>query len=81
MGDGQANALPIGLATVRNPAFVFGQATPDVTVFDKATVQSRCTIKEPRTYAGGIVHVLVNGRFAMRDGARMEVDNGSVLRP
>lgn len=53
----------------------------DVTVFDKASIRSRCTIKEPRTYASGIAHVLVNGRFAMRDGARTEIDNGSVLRP
>ena len=53
----------------------------DVTVFDKGAIHSRCTIREPRTYAGGIVHVLVNGRFAMRDGARTAVDNGSVLRP
>ena len=53
----------------------------DVTVFDKGAIHSRCTIREPRTYAGGIVHVLVNGRFAMRDGARTDVDNGSVLRP
>ena len=29
----------------------------------------------------GIVHVLVNGRFAMRDGARTEVDNGSCAAP
>ena len=53
----------------------------DVTVFDKAAIRSRCTIKEPRVHASGIVHVLVNGRFAMRGGARTEVDNGSVLRP
>ena len=53
----------------------------DVTVFDRSTVQSRCTITQPQAYASGIVHVLVNGRFAMRDGARTEVDNGSVLRP
>ena len=53
----------------------------DVTVFDKTAIRSRCTIKEPRTYASGIVHVLVNGRFAMRDGARTEIDGGAVLRP
>ncbi len=61
-----------------------GQLKPglaaDITVFDKAAIRSRCTIKAPRTYASGIVHVLVNGRLAMRDGARTEVDNGSVLR-
>ncbi len=53
----------------------------DVTVFDRNAIESRCTIREPRTYAGGIVHVLVNGRFAMRYGARTDLDNGAVLRP
>ena len=53
----------------------------DIAVFDKTAVQSRCTIKKPRAYAGGVVHVLVNGRFAMRDGVRTDVDNGAVLRP
>ena len=53
----------------------------DVTVFDKSAIRSRCTIREPRTYAGGIVHVLVNGKFAMRDGRRTTTDSGYVLRP
>ena len=45
----------------------------DVTVFDRSAIESRCTIREPRAYAGGIVHVLVNGRFAMRDGAFVQM--------
>lgn len=53
----------------------------DITVFDKAAIQSQCTIKDPRAYASGIEHVVVNGRFAMRDGARTDVDAGEVLRP
>lgn len=53
----------------------------DITVFDKSAVQSNCTVKDPRAYATGIAHVLVNGQFSMRDGARTEVDNGQVLRP
>ena len=53
----------------------------DITIFDKNAIQSRFTIKQPRAYADGIVHVLVNGRLAMRDGARTEEDGGTVLRP
>ena len=52
----------------------------DITVFDPDTIESRFTVREPRTYPGGIAHVLVNGRFAMRDGARTEIDGGQVLR-
>jgi len=53
----------------------------DVTVFDKASVRSRCSARAPREYATGIAHVLVNGRFAMRAGNRTDNDAGRVLRP
>ena len=53
----------------------------DITIFDKAKVQSECSVKAPRVYATGIDHVVVNGQFAMRDGVRTEVDAGQVLRP
>jgi N-acyl-D-amino-acid deacylase len=53
----------------------------DITVFDKTKIQSHCTMKDPRAYASGIAHVLVNGQFAMRDFARTDVDAGAVLRP
>jgi N-acyl-D-amino-acid deacylase len=53
----------------------------DITVFDKDAIQSHCTAKDPRAYASGIAHVMVNGEFAMRDGARTAHDAGVVLRP
>ena len=34
----------------------------------------------PRRYATGIAHVLVNGKLSMRDGKRMPVNAGQVLR-
>ena len=52
----------------------------DITVFDAQAVASHFDLAEPRRYASGIAHVLVNGRFALRDGARTETDNGQVLR-
>ncbi len=61
-----------------------GTLTPghfaDVTVFDAEAIASHCTVAEPRRYASGIAHVLVNGQPAFRDGVRTETDAGRVLR-
>ena len=52
----------------------------DVTVFDAAQIESRFTVRSPREYPGGIAHVMVNGQFAMKDGARTDNNSGRVLR-
>ena len=52
----------------------------DVCVFDPASIASNCTARHPRRYASGIAQVLVNGRLALRDGARTEENAGEVLR-
>ena len=53
----------------------------DIAIFDRERIESRCTIEKPREYATGIVHVLVNGRLAIRNGQRTDDDGGEVLRP
>jgi N-acyl-D-amino-acid deacylase len=40
----------------------------DLVVLDEARLQDRATYENPRQYSEGMVHVLVNGRFAVRDG-------------
>ena len=40
----------------------------DITIFDADSVIDRATWREPSLYSEGIVHVLVNGTFALRDG-------------
>ncbi len=52
----------------------------DITVFSPELIESRFTATEPRKYPTGIVHVLVNGEFAMRDGQRTQLNAGKVLR-
>lgn len=51
----------------------------DVTVFDPGTIADRATFAEPSLPSTGIVHTLVNGRFAWRDGAATGVQAGRVL--
>jgi N-acyl-D-amino-acid deacylase len=41
----------------------------DLAVLDPERVRDRATYEEPQRLSEGTVHVLVNGRFALRDGA------------
>jgi N-acyl-D-amino-acid deacylase len=55
-------------------------AIADLVVFDAQTVTDRATFDEPRLPAAGIVHVLVAGEFAVRDGVRTGTATGRLLR-
>ena len=55
-------------------------ATADIAVFDYDRVTYKGSIGNPRQHPAGFRHVLVNGRFAVRDGARTQQDAGEVLR-
>jgi len=52
----------------------------DVCVFDQASVASNVTSSNPRRYASGIVHVLVNGKMSMFNGKRTKNNAGRVVR-
>ncbi|HXV86942.1 MAG TPA: amidohydrolase family protein [Gemmatimonadales bacterium] len=41
----------------------------DIAIFDEAELRDMATYEEPHQFSRGTVHVLVNGRFALRDGA------------
>ena len=55
-------------------------AVADLVVFDAETVGDRATFDQPRLPAEGVVHVLVGGEFAVRDGVRTGAAAGRVLR-
>ena len=46
----------------------------------QAPPASNATTKNPRRYASGIAHVLVNGKLSMHNGARTAVNAGQVVR-
>lgn len=52
----------------------------DLVLFDPLTVAAGATFDAPRTPPVGIPHVLVDGRFAVRDGRRTDVLAGRSVR-
>lgn len=52
----------------------------DITVFDPAAIGPRTTYLDPIQLSRGVVHMLVNGQIALRDGAQTDVRAGRFLR-
>jgi N-acyl-D-aspartate/D-glutamate deacylase len=73
-------SLPASRVGLKQRGFLRPGYWADITVFAPELIESRFTAVQPRAYPGGIVHVLVNGELAMRDGLRTESNTGQVLR-
>jgi N-acyl-D-amino-acid deacylase len=56
-------------------------AKADLVMFDPARVADQATYGDPQRYPLGIEHVLVNGRFVVRDGEHSGSLPGRVLTP
>lgn len=56
-----------------------GQAA-DVVVFDPDAIADRAQYTDPHHYAEGVVHVLVNGQFVLRDSTMTGAKPGRFLR-
>jgi N-acyl-D-amino-acid deacylase len=52
----------------------------DICVFDAVNIASNATARNPRRYATGIAHVVVNGQLSMRKGQRTGINAGRVIR-
>lgn len=52
----------------------------DLVLFDPATIADRATYSEPHRYAIGVVHLLVGGRFVIRNGKLTGERPGRVLK-
>jgi N-acyl-D-amino-acid deacylase len=55
-------------------------ARADLVVFDERTVVDRATYEQPHRYPAGVEHVVVDGRFVIRDGEHTGTLPGRVLR-
>lgn len=82
LGDAVRSMTSLPAAVYRLPdrGVLRAGAHADVVVFDLARVRDRATYEDPHQMAEGMVHVLVNGRFAIRDGSFTDELAGEVLR-
>ncbi len=73
-------SLPARHFGLRDRGEVREGAAADLVVFDPARVRDRATYASPHAAPDGILHVLVNGLFVVRDGEPTAERPGVVLR-
>jgi N-acyl-D-amino-acid deacylase len=73
-------ALPAAHLSIRDRGSLTQGKFADIVVFDPATIQDRATYEKPHQLATGVSHVLVNGRFALRDGETTRLPTGRFVR-
>ncbi len=72
-------SLPATVFRMKDRGVLRPGAIADIVVFDAARVTDRATFQEPHQLADGMVHVLIRGRFAVRDGRLTQDRLGKVL--
>jgi N-acyl-D-amino-acid deacylase len=88
----EVNAMPLETAIHKMTAMPArrlrfegrGTLTPgafaDLVAFDPETIADRATFTKPHQYPAGIPHVMVNGRFVLKDGEATGARPGRVVR-
>src|SRR5262245_25021563 len=72
--------LPAHIIGLVDRGFLAVGMMADIAVFDPATIIDRATYEQPTLLSEGVRHVLVNGRFVLRDGQATGEKGGRVLR-
>jgi len=72
-------SLPARVFRMADRGLVEPGRIADVVVFDLETLRDPATFTEPHQLSEGMVHVLVNGRPAIRDGEFQDVRSGRVV--
>ena len=73
-------SLPASFFTIPNRGLVKPGFYADIAIFDVAHMRANATYEEPRRYSDGTVHVLVNGKFAVKDGKPTGILAGQPIR-
>ena len=75
----KVTALPASILGIRDRGMLKEGMAADIAVFDPDTIASQSTFLESRAWPVGVVHVLVNGQFSIRDGKPTGENPGKVL--
>ncbi|WP_408010077.1 amidohydrolase family protein [Pseudalkalibacillus sp. A8] len=72
--------LPANIIGMVDRGFIAEGMVADITVFDENTVIDKADFDNPKQYAEGIEHVLVNGQVALKDGELNGIQAGQALK-
>lgn len=75
----KATGLAAEIMNITDRGILAEGMAADIAVFDPNAYESRSTFMESRVPPVGVRHVLVNGEFALRDGAITQNRNGKVI--
>ncbi len=73
-------SLPAANLKIAERGALKEQYFADVVVFDPETIQDHATFAEPRQYASGVQHVIVNGIPVLRDGEHTGATPGRFVK-
>lgn len=73
-------SLTAGVYGIQDRGLLRQGMVADIVVFDPETLTDRATYQQPHQYSEGMVHVIVNGRLAIKDRIFTDVRHGEVLR-
>jgi N-acyl-D-amino-acid deacylase len=79
-GIRKMTSMPAQKLGLRNRGLLKEGMWADITVFDPRQIEDKATYQDPQQYAVGIKYVLVNGKFAVREGKYTGAKSGQVLR-
>ncbi|MFZ6799288.1 N-acyl-D-amino-acid deacylase family protein [Undibacterium sp. Di24W] len=74
------SALPASTLSIKDRGSLQSGNYADVVVFDPEKIQDHATFSKPHQLATGVEHVLVNGKFALRDGIATGVATGRIIK-
>lgn len=75
----KATGLAAEIMNIKDRGVLAEGMAADIAVFQPETFESRSTFMESRIPPVGMRHVLVNGKFALRDGSLTQSRNGKVI--
>jgi len=73
-------SLPADVLSLHDRGRLRAGAFADVVIFDPGTFQDHSTYVHPLLYATGVTDVLINGRFALKEGLPTGIPTGRVIR-
>ncbi len=72
-------SLPANRMGFRDKGLIRAGYKADITIFDPNTVAEVGTFTDPHHFPVGIIHVIINGKFSVKDEQFLDKKNGAVL--